>query len=315
MTRYARYAWTVLVYNILVILWGAYVRATGSGAGCGRHWPLCNGEVVPRSPRVETLIEFTHRATSGLALLSVVLLVIWAWRRYHRGHPVRLGAGLSLFFMLTESLVGASLVLFGWVARDTSSARAIVVAVHQANTMFLLGALTLTAWWATIPHPQRPGTLPGWWLGGLAGFFLIVMSGAITALGDTLFPARSLAEGLQQDFSPAAHFLIRLRVWHPVLAVAVGLLLMVLSQIYPRREERRLQRLAWLVSLAVLLQWLIGLLNLVLLVPVSTQLLHLLAADLLWVALVLYTLVLDETRRARHPAPASQPQRAPAPGN
>lgn len=314
MSRYARYAWSVLAYNILVILWGAYVRATGSGAGCGRHWPLCNGEVIPRSPRVETLIEFTHRATSGLALLAVLGLVFWAWRRYERGHPVRLGAALSLFFMLTESLVGASLVLFGWVARDTSSARAVVVAVHQANTMLLLGALTLTAWWATHPKPRLPGRPPAAWVVGLVGFFLIVMSGAITALGDTLFPARSLAEGLRQDLSPTAHFLIRLRVWHPVVAVLLGLLLMVLAQVYPRREERRLQRAAWTVTGAVLAQWLIGLVNLVLLVPVSTQLLHLLAADLLWVALVVYTLVWDETHRARQQAPASHPQEAPIPG-
>ncbi len=301
MTRYARYAWFVLGYNILVILWGAYVRATGSGAGCGRHWPLCQGEVVPRSPQMETLVEFTHRFTSGLALLSVLVLVGWAWRRYTQGHPVRLGAALSLGFMIVESLVGASLVLFGWVARDTSTARAVVIALHQANTMLLLGSLTLTAWWATVPSPRRISTPPTLWLIGLLGFLLIVMSGAITALGDTLFPARSLVEGWQQDLSPAAHFLIRLRVWHPILAVTIGLFLILLAQGYPEREEKRLQQMAKAVSGAVLLQWGIGLVNLVLLVPVVTQLLHLLVADIVWVTLVIYTLGLDEARRNRAP--------------
>jgi heme A synthase len=76
----ARFAWGVLVYNLGVIVWGAYVRATRSGAGCGAHWPLCNGEVIPQSPDAAMLIEFSHRVTSGLALVSVVVLFAWAWR-------------------------------------------------------------------------------------------------------------------------------------------------------------------------------------------------------------------------------------------
>ncbi len=47
---FSRYAWGVLLWNVLVALWGAYVRATGSGAGCGSHWPTCNGEILPRAP-------------------------------------------------------------------------------------------------------------------------------------------------------------------------------------------------------------------------------------------------------------------------
>ncbi|MFN8454080.1 MAG: COX15/CtaA family protein [Anaerolineae bacterium] len=74
--RFAKYVWTVLAYNLAVILWGAFVRASGSGAGCGSHWPLCNGEVIPRTPQMETLVEFTHRLTSGLALLLVIGLTI-----------------------------------------------------------------------------------------------------------------------------------------------------------------------------------------------------------------------------------------------
>jgi heme A synthase len=142
LTRFAKYAWGVLAYNILVILWGAYVRATGSGAGCGSHWPLCNGEVIPRAEQVETLIEFAHRLTSGLSLLLVVGLLVWAFRSYPKGHLVRLGAGLSMFFIITEALVGAGLVLFEWVAQDVSSGRVISMAVHLVNTFLLLASLT-----------------------------------------------------------------------------------------------------------------------------------------------------------------------------
>src|ERR1044071_4013704 len=118
--RFARYAWGVLAYNVAVVLWGAYVRATGSGAGCGNHWPLCNGEVTPHSPAIATLIEFTHRATSGISLALVGLLVVWAFRAYPRRHRVRLGAALSLVFLLTEALIGAALVLLEHVAKNTS---------------------------------------------------------------------------------------------------------------------------------------------------------------------------------------------------
>src|SRR5687767_11229749 len=147
--RFATYAWSVLIYNLLVILWGAYVRASGSGAGCGSHWPLCNGAIVPRAPRVETLIELTHRLTSGVALLLVAVLFVWALRAFGRGDPRRLGATLSLVFIITEALVGAGLVLFSLVAANASVARALFMALHLVNTFLLLGALALTGWWAS----------------------------------------------------------------------------------------------------------------------------------------------------------------------
>src|SRR5262249_29685088 len=99
-TRFARYAWGVLAVNLGVILLGAYVRASGSGAGCGAHWPLCNGEVLPRDPAVQTVIEFSHRLSSGVALLLVAGLTIGAWRRYPRGHIIRRGAAAATAFIL-----------------------------------------------------------------------------------------------------------------------------------------------------------------------------------------------------------------------
>ena len=223
--RYATYAWGVLAFNLLVILWGAFVRASGSGAGCGSHWPFCNGEVVPRAPSTATLIEFGHRVTSGLALLLVAGFVIGAWRVFPPGRLVRRAVAAGVFMVL-EALIGAGLVLLELVAGNATIARAWWMAGHLVNTFLLVAALTLTAWWST--HEARPRLRGAGRRGhaliglALAGMLVLGVSGAITALGDTLFPVTTLAEGEAMTFSGAAHAFVRLRVWHPALAVAVG---------------------------------------------------------------------------------------------
>ncbi|MBI5549087.1 MAG: COX15/CtaA family protein, partial [Deltaproteobacteria bacterium] len=219
MRSYSRFAWGVLAYNLAVISWGAYVRATGSGAGCGQHWPTCQGAVVPRSPSLETMVEYSHRLSSGLALLLTVALVAGAFRFFPKGHPARRGAVLSGGFMALEALLGAGLVLFGLVAKDTSLARGVVMPIHLVNTLLLLAAFALTAWWASGGADFKlrgQGGLGLVLLVGLLGMLALGASGAITALGDTLFPASSLAEGWRQDVSPAAHFFLRVRILHPV---------------------------------------------------------------------------------------------------
>ncbi|MFN8496326.1 MAG: COX15/CtaA family protein [Anaerolineae bacterium] len=291
LNRFAKYAWFVVGLNILVVMWGAYVRATGSGAGCGQHWPLCNGEIVPLNPQVTTLVEFSHRISSGLALLSVAVLVVWAFRAYTKGSPVRLGAVLSGVFILSEALVGAGLVLFQLVAHDESAARAVSIAVHLINTFLLLGALTLTAWWGSGGGRldlRRNKALTTAIALGLLGMMWIGASGAIVALGDTLFPPDSLAAGLSQDLDPTAHFLVRLRLIHPILAILIGLGLIALAY-YAEKQSPGLwvRRAANAVKLLVLAQWVGGLVNVALLAPVWMQLVHLLLADLTWVALVL----------------------------
>ncbi|MCL4297433.1 MAG: COX15/CtaA family protein [Anaerolineae bacterium] len=290
--RFAKFAWGVLIYNLAVILWGAYVRASGSGAGCGSHWPLCNGEVIPQTPQVATMIEFAHRLSSGLALLLVVGLIIWAFRRYPPGHAVRLGAGLSMFFMITEALVGAGLVLFELVAYDTSTARALVIALHLINTFLLLASLVLTAWWASGGKPvQFKGQSGLGWMMGLAFLAMLLLgaSGAVTALGDTLFPATSLAEGLQQKFSPTAHFLVRLRLWHPLIAIAVGAyVIVVIGLVNTRLADPLARYLGRVFAVLYFVQLASGALNVVLLAPIWLQLWHLLLSDALWIALVLF---------------------------
>jgi heme A synthase len=292
--RFSRYAWSVVAVNLFVILWGALVRATGSGAGCGRHWPLCNGEMLPRDPGLTTLIEFTHRATSGIALLLVAILFWWSRRALPPGHRARAAAVWSLVFITIEALIGAGLVLLELVGNDDSLGRAVYLAGHLLNTFLLLAALALTAHWSgaagRTPDPRpRSGAVP-WLLGfGLAGILVVGITGAIAALGDTLFPARSLAEGLRADGDPAAHYLVRLRVLHPVLAILAGIYLSGMVWAVGRARPAALEsRWARAVTLLVLLQLVVGLTNLFLLAPTSVQLVHLLVADMLWIASVVF---------------------------
>jgi heme A synthase len=283
----------VLIFNLGVIAWGAYVRASGSGAGCGSHWPLCNGVILPRAARVETLIEFAHRASSGLAFLLVAGLMIWVWRVYLAGSRMRIVSALAMTFMVSEALVGAGLVLFEMVADNVSIARAWWISAHLANTFMLLGCLSLTAWWASGAVPIRLAAQGGqaWWLGfGLAGMLVLGLSGAVTALGDTLFPAGSVVEGLRQDLSQTSHLLIRLRILHPTIAVLVSAYLVLLVNLFEMdRVDRPSFALGRLVTVLILVQLGAGLLNVLLLAPIRLQLVHLLLSDALWITLVLFS--------------------------
>jgi heme a synthase len=231
MNRFAKFAWGVLLYNIAVVVWGAYVRASKSGAGCGEHWPDCNGQIIPLAPTAKTIVEFAHRSTSAFAGVLVIALLVWAFRTFAKGHVVRLGAVLSFVFIVIEGLIGAVLVKKGLVAENDSMARAAVISIHLANTLILLAVLALTAWWATIKQQTKwPLQIAG--KGKLAlilgacllGVIGLSVTGAITALGATLFPVSSISEGLARDLSPR-HFLESLIWIHPVAAVFLGLAL------------------------------------------------------------------------------------------
>lgn len=281
----------MLVYNLSVILWGAYVRATGSGAGCGAHWPLCDGRIIPRSLGAATLIEYSHRLTSGIALLSVVLLWVWVRRMMPVGHPARRGALMTVVFMLLEAAVGAGLVLFELVADNASIARALFMAVHLANTFLLVAWMVLTAWWLSGGEPVSLARRPARTAAAaavLAAVMMVGVSGAVAALGDTLFPSRTLAEALAADLSPASHLLIRLRMLHPALALATAVLLVVAAPLMARQaaDPGAAKWARGLVGL-VITQVTAGVVNVLLLAPVWMQLLHLLLADLIWIVLVI----------------------------
>jgi heme A synthase len=218
-----------------------------------------------------------------------------------------------MVFIIIEALIGASLVLFELVGGDTSTARAIVIAIHLVNTFILLGVLTLTAWWASGGPPIR-WRGHGWWgwaiWGAFAGMLLLGASGAVTALGDTLFPASSLAEGWQQKFSPTAHFLVRLRLYHPLIAIILGIYIILLSGFFNAHQSTPATRkIAKLVTSLYFVQLGAGAINVVLLAPVWMQLLHLLLSDLILISWVLFMAAAFSQRRPQQePVFFSAPQ-------
>jgi heme a synthase len=294
--RFAAYAWFVLAFTIAVVLWGAGVRATGSGAGCGDQWPLCNGGWLPRSPAFHTIIEFTHRITSGPTLgLFVIGLVVFAFRLFPQRNIVRPLSVMVALLTVSEALIGAALVLLGHVGTNSSPDRAYTLGIHLINTMVLLAAMALTGWFAGAPANGRgevstdaPVSRALLVCTPLA-FLVTSVMGAIAALADTLFAARSLAEGLQQDLSPSAHIFLRLRVWHPIVAALAGCLLVGFAFVVGLRKQHAplTRRLALAVVFLTLLQIAAGVMNVVLLAPVWMQITHLLIADSLWIALIL----------------------------
>ncbi len=290
--RFLRFAWATLGVTLLVIVWGAVVRATGSGAGCGSHWPLCNGAVVPLQPTVATTIEFVHRITSGAVMLMAVWLVVLARRAFPEGSAVRRWAWISLTFMLIEAAIGAGIVLLELVADNASAMRAAYVGGHLVNTLLLVGAITTTLWFAHRPTrpaahaPTSPSAHPTGLTICLLGMLVVASTGAVVALGDTLFPHASLAEGIAADLDPTSHFLIRLRIWHPIAAVilATGVLWLAwLSPVFQGPDQAGPRRY---VIVAVLVQSALGVVNLLLLAPLFLQMAHLLVSNLLWMPLV-----------------------------
>lgn len=306
MNRFAKFAWGVLAYNIAVIVWGAFVRASKSGAGCGDHWPDCNGEVIPFSGSTKTLIEFAHRSSSGLAGVAVVVLLVWAFLAFSKRHVVRIGAAISFVFILIEGAVGALLVKKGLVAENDSVARAFVISFHLVNTLLLVAFLTMTAWWATTqkeigwPLEINAKFKSAILLGAcLLGIVFLSASGAITALGATLFPVQSISEGLARDLSPT-HFLQSLIWIHPILAVLIGLgVTFVVAMLGFSSKSSDVAKLTKIQLGLVIFQLLLGGANLLLHAPVWLQLVHLLSANLIWVTLVLFTLALLARQSAR----------------
>jgi cytochrome c oxidase assembly protein subunit 15 len=287
--RLARFAWFVVVYNIAVILWGAYVRATGSGAGCGGHWPLCNGEILPTAAQSQTLIEFTHRVTSGLSLVFMFVLLIWCWRRTAKGEWPRYSAVCATVLLLNEALLGAMLVIFDHVGMDRSASRAIFLCLHFGNTLLLVAALTLTAKW--LSNGERRFVASGRQYEriviavGLLCIMVTGMSGSLAALGDTIFPTATLKASIVQDFSANSHLLLRLRLLHPVVASIAFFYVLWIAHKLSKNHDRTSRTLPYLTT-AFMMQAVLGGLNVLLLAPVWLQITHLLGAEIFWILLV-----------------------------
>jgi heme a synthase len=286
----ARLAWLIVAYNIAVILWGAYVRASGSGAGCGSRWPLCNGRILPATTQLQTLIEFIHRATSALSVAIVSCLVVWCWCRTSKGDWPRYSAVCGIVFLFNEALLGALLVLLDHVGSpDQSATHALFLCLHFGNTLLLLAALSLTSRWLSSRERRfvvvaKPCERIAIGLGLLA-VMVIGMTGSLASIGDAVFPANSLRHALMQDFSSSSHPLLRLRLLHPA-AAAIGSLyvLWLLWKLWGKQVGS-----AWtlILSVTLMIQIALGAVNVILLAPVWLQMTHLLVAQLVWILLVL----------------------------
>ncbi|WP_263365423.1 COX15/CtaA family protein [Edaphobacter bradus] len=279
------FAWGVVGYNILVILWGAVVRATGSGAGCGDRWPLCNGDFFPHHPRLATVIEFAHRSMTGVCTFLVIALAVWTFYETKRGDRARRAVMATAFFLVTEALLGAVLVLGGYVEHNISTARVVMQSVHFTNTMLLLAALGLTAWWLSDAGRREGSSLsvgrnltwPAWT--SVVATVVVGATGAVAALADTLFPSPSLQAALASDFAADSPLLVRMRWMHPTAAV-IGLCCVLWLVARVRSPLSRI--VAGLLGL----QFVLGVGDVLVLAPAWMQILHLLGADLYWLALV-----------------------------
>jgi heme a synthase len=300
------FAWGVLAYNVAVIVWGSAVRATGSGGGCGEHWPLCDGTLVVHHPAIATLIELSHRVTSGIDLVCVLTLFVWIFATVPRRHLARAGVIAILFFTFIEALLGALLVELGLVANNHSPIRAIYLGLHFTNTLLLLAALALTAHFLS----RREGAIRGSFMlrsaglaiTGLAATLVVGVSGSLAALGDTLYPAHNLVNALAQDFSAGASWLLRIRWVHPALSFVAGAFICWLVLRSLRRPADR--RLGFTLLLLLGVQYALGLADVALLTPTWLQMMHLLGADLLWITLVVLSARLCLISKPNEPLPA-----------
>lgn len=302
--QFRKFAWFFVAYLLAVILFGAWVRISFSGDGCGSHWPTCQGEILPPSPSFKTLTEFIHRASSGLCGV-LVLVLVWGARKV--GRSAFRASLATLFFLIVESLIGALLVKKGWVGTDASAARALVVSLHLANTLLLTASAATVAWLASPPPRLRLRESRGGLVAAaLAGMLVTNMSGAVTALGDTLFPTHPAADGalwarVRDGLSPAQHFLVRLRIIHPALAVLTAAAVASLLLAYRKSgREDSLSKLANFGLGLVAVQMVLGVSDVMLGAPAWLQLLHLLAAQGLWITLWLSVV---GARQSRMPLP------------
>lgn len=281
-----KWSWALLVLTVGVIVGGSLVRATGSGDGCGESWPRCEGSLFPLGGGTETTIEFAHRAATAFLAVVIVILVVVAFRAGDAGRNVRRALKWVGVFFMGEVVVGAVLVLAGWVDTDASIGRMIVVPIHLVNTFLLLGATVLVVHvanggtWPRFDMKRRSNQISAMILGTL---LVIGALGGLNALADTLYPADTLGEGLRAEFGAAAPVLVRVRILHPMVAIA-GSLGVVMALRSPSFDGTgRVRSLANAAAVVVGIEAIIGIINVALLTPVEVQMIHLLVADVIWI--------------------------------
>lgn len=270
-----------IVLSILSILAGAFVRATGSGDGCGSTWPTCKGKIIPQLSDSSEVIEFSHRSISGI-LLIVTLIIFIKSRNMSKGTIVRTTVNFLTFFVVFEAAIGAVIVLYEWVGLNSSLPRIIAVPIHLVNTFGLLACYAVL-YKVLLNNFKNIKQL--WDRRFVFVAFLFLLSGAtgsITALADVLFPSASFYEGLMEDFDRTSELLTRLRILHPIVATGLSVALIIESRKIQKDYKIDVKFLQLLVIVAVTLGVLNVLSNIVLLLSIF----HLAIADLLWITYI-----------------------------
>ena len=297
--RVAKFAWFVLGFNILVILWGVFLRASKSGDGCGQHWLTCQGEVIPSAPELKTVIEFSHRVSSSMAGILVIVLfvwVFWRWRmRNNKQNRLVVKCALwSFIFVVIEGLVGAGLVLTGNTAETLTPERPLWMAGHLINTFVMLAFLTLTARYASGGRPiyfqAERKYLTALAIGG-AAIFVVGISGSIAALSSMIFSFVPIGEDVARDFSPTSNIFLRLRLLHPITAILTSVFLIFLTGWIAKQAggNRIVVRWSNVLSILILAQVAFGAVTLLTHAPIAMQVGHLLFADAIWISYVLFS--------------------------
>ena len=289
MNRFSKFSWFLLIWTMLVIAWGTVVRATNSGAGCGNFWPLCGGTLIPSFEVFHTGVEFSHRVMSGLLIIFVFTLVVWGTRVY-KNDPLRKKIVWSILaFTIIESILGAGLVLLGLVEKNDSVLRIFAVSIHLLNTFILLGVICVNAWWSNhemaIEDSEKMGKTIS--IAYILSIATIGVTGAITALADTLFPSTSMQHTLTEQMQPNAHILVYLRIYHPILALVLGFLVIMSIRIFIKDSTATIAKIKTALIATILVQVVLGFANILLLTPLFVQVIHLVTADIIWLLVVI----------------------------
>ena len=251
-------------YTLLTIIWGAWVRISHSGNGCGDHWPLCNGVFIPEFDDQKTWVEFTHRLMTGLYGL-IVIYIFYYFRRFHENPIIRRLNWALLIVMIVEAGLGAILVKAELVTVNDSALRLVVMSLHQLNSFILTGISFLLALSMTEKIHIK-------WSPPVILLLVVATSGAIAALATTLFPSISLWQGIQTDFQENSHIFLKLRILHPL--IALSLIGGLIYYFWEKGQSRLALELCGAVAL--------GILTLVTLSPLWLKLSHLLIGHYIW---------------------------------
>ena len=274
-----------LVLSVLSILAGAFVRATGSGDGCGATWPTCKGKIIPALSDTSEIIEFSHRSISGVLLIVTIYIFVNS-RKLEKDSIARTAVNYLTFFVLFEALIGAVIVVFEWVGLNSSLPRIIAVPIHLVNTFGLLASYIILY---KILENKLDNIKNLWDRNFITISILFLLTGAtgsITALADVLYPSASFYEGFLDDFDKTSELLTRLRIFHPIVSTILSIGLYIESKQLQERFNINTNFLKFLIFAAIFL----GVTNVLSNIVLFLSIFHLAMADLLWITYIYVSL-------------------------